>query len=50
MQTKSAALGSDDAMSERFYLGTLGEGKLQSCIAKWDAAASGNRWYHPLPR
>lgn len=48
MQTKLVALWSDDAMSGRFYLGALGEGELQSCIANWDAAASGSRWYHPL--
>lgn len=47
MQTKLVALWSDDATSGRFYLGALGE-ELQSCIAKWDAVASGNRWYHPL--
>lgn len=43
MQTKSVALGSGGAMSGRFNLKTWGEGELQSCIAKCDAAASGNR-------
>lgn len=41
MQTKSVALGSDDAMSGRFYLGTLGEGALilpskMGCRSEWE--------------